>query len=211
MEFGGKIAISAMATSYDADLVGGHPALDFLNTIHDWTSLEPLDRLGDFEAAIAFAEAAGLLTRVEARRLVRPEPRSGGAELARLRGLRASLERIFRALVESGAPAASDLAGLAAVGIEVARATRWRNVAGGPPRPEVALEAAGEAVVRLRVAAAAAELLTSAQLERLKACGGCGWFFLDRSKNRSRRWCSMDTCGASAKAKTYYRRRRGRR
>ena len=62
-----------------------------------------------------------------------------------------------------------------------------------------------------RIADAAAELLESTELERLKACGGCGWFFLDRSKNRSRRWCSMNTCGASAKAKTYYRRRNSRR
>ncbi|MBC7897912.1 MAG: CGNR zinc finger domain-containing protein, partial [Cytophagaceae bacterium] len=30
------------------------------------------------------------------------------------------------------------------------------------------------------------------------------WFFLDVSKNGSRRWCSMATCGATAKAHRYY-------
>lgn len=197
-----------MTTPYDAELVGGHPALDFLNTVHDWTVAKPLDRLADFGAAIRFGETAGLLSSSEGRRLARLR---GGAELPRLRGLRGSLERIFRALVEAESPPASDLDQLAAMGIEVARATRWRATPGAILRREIAFESGGPAVLRLRIADAAAELLGSEQLERLKACGGCGWFFLDRSKNRSRRWCSMDTCGASAKAKTYYRRRHPRR
>jgi predicted RNA-binding Zn ribbon-like protein len=44
--------------------------------------------------------------------------------------------------------------------------------------------------------------------ERLKACPleGCLWAFYDRSKNRSRRWCSMDVCGNVAKARAYRQR-----
>ncbi|MGH7701051.1 MAG: CGNR zinc finger domain-containing protein [Gemmatimonadales bacterium] len=45
----------------------------------------------------------------------------------------------------------------------------------------------------------------------MKSCPSCGWFFLDASKNRSRRWCSMATCGSSAKARRYYRRRKAAR
>ena len=53
---------------------------------------------------------------------------------------------------------------------------------------------------------AAVALLVSDAMLRVKSCPTCGWFFLDVSKNRSRRWCSMDTCGAVAKARRYYRR-----
>jgi predicted RNA-binding Zn ribbon-like protein len=53
---------------------------------------------------------------------------------------------------------------------------------------------------------AAATLLVSDAMRRVKSCPTCGWLFLDASKNRSRRWCSMDTCGAVAKARRYYRR-----
>src|ERR671930_579256 len=55
----------------------------------------------------------------------------------------------------------------------------------------------------------AAELLTSGPLERVRECPGddtCGWLFLDTSRNGSRRWCDMRTCGNRAKARRYYRR-----
>jgi predicted RNA-binding Zn ribbon-like protein len=43
---------------------------------------------------------------------------------------------------------------------------------------------------------------------RLKACGdeGCRWAFYDTSKNRSRTWCSMASCGNRSKSRTYRRR-----
>ena len=55
----------------------------------------------------------------------------------------------------------------------------------------------------------AADLLTSDVLYRVGRCAnvrGCGWLFLDTSRNRSRRWCSMETCGNRAKAMRHYRR-----
>jgi predicted RNA-binding Zn ribbon-like protein len=40
---------------------------------------------------------------------------------------------------------------------------------------------------------------------RLKACPGdaCMWAFYDRSRNRSRTWCTMSVCGNRAKARSY--------
>jgi predicted RNA-binding Zn ribbon-like protein len=35
--------------------------------------------------------------------------------------------------------------------------------------------------------------------------GGCGWLFVDESRNGSRRWCSMKDCGNRAKARRHYR------
>ncbi len=58
------------------------------------------------------------------------------------------------------------------------------------------------------VARSAAELLSSAQLNRARQCADekCGWLFLDMSRNRSRRWCSMEYCGNRNKARNYYHR-----
>ena len=41
--------------------------------------------------------------------------------------------------------------------------------------------------------------------ERLKACRAedCRWAFLDTAKNRSRAWCSMQSCGNRAKVQAY--------
>lgn len=187
------------------ELVGGHPALDFLNTIHDWTVAEPRDSLTDFGTALRFGEAAGLLTRSETGIL--RQSRTGPAELERLRKFRRVLERIFRARLSRQQPAAEDLEVLSRALVEAAQTARWtRGQATLERRIDPKTAKAG--LLRLRIADAAAGLLASDERGRLKACPACGWFFLDTSKNRSRRWCSMTTCGSIMKARSYYRRHR---
>ena len=61
------------------------------------------------------------------------------------------------------------------------------------------------------VAHAAAVLLTSGNLDRLKLCAGCYWVFLDASRNRSRRWCTMEVCGTDEKMRRYVAKRAARR
>jgi predicted RNA-binding Zn ribbon-like protein len=58
---------------------------------------------------------------------------------------------------------------------------------------------------------AAVELLADGRLERLKVCANCRWLFLDQSRNRSRRWCSMADCGTAVKMERFVERRRVRR
>ena len=190
-------------------LVGGHPALDFVNTVHDWTVSEPHDYLSEFADAIRFGEAAGLLTRADDLRLRRRPPH---IELTRLRELRALLKRIFEMRLSGQAPSNMDLGKLSANFAEAARATqlrvatRTRRSHQVPVIREITVENAGDALLRLRIVEAAVALLVSDAMLRVKSCPTCGWFFLDVSKNQSRRWCSMDTCGAVAKARRYYRR-----
>lgn len=61
----------------------------------------------------------------------------------------------------------------------------------------------------------AMELLTTEDLTRIKLCPGppdapvaCAWLFYDESKNRSRRWCSMEDCGSMTKSLRLTERRR---
>lgn len=190
-------------------LVGGHPALDFVNTVHDWTVSDPHDYLSDFADAIRFGKAAGLLTRTDDLRLRR---RTQRIELTRLKELRALLKRIFQMRLSGQAPSNVDLGKLSADLTEAARATRLivttrtRRSPQVPVIREITAENAGDALLRLRIVEAAVALLVSDAMLRVKSCPTCGWLFLDVSKNRSRRWCSMDTCGAVAKARRYYRR-----
>jgi predicted RNA-binding Zn ribbon-like protein len=58
---------------------------------------------------------------------------------------------------------------------------------------------------------AAVQLLISGDLERIKRCGRCSWLFLDATKNRSRRWCSMEGCGTHEKSERFVARRRAKR
>ena len=90
-------------------------------------------------------------------------------------------------------------------------AARDRGAAGGA----VAWLNVGSAPALLipdRVAHAAVDLLCGTDLTHLAMCpveeGGCGWLFLDGSRNRSRRWCTMAACGSFAKARRLTERRR---
>ena len=48
------------------------------------------------------------------------------------------------------------------------------------------------------------DLLISDTLNRLKECKHCGWIYMDKSKNNSRLWCNMKTCGNTIKTIKYY-------
>ncbi len=56
-----------------------------------------------------------------------------------------------------------------------------------------------------KLAQSASDLLVSEDASRVKACGdpACRWLFLDVSKNHTRRWCDMKTCGNRMKARRH--------
>jgi predicted RNA-binding Zn ribbon-like protein len=58
------------------------------------------------------------------------------------------------------------------------------------------------------LAQAAGDLLVSTDAEHIKDCGDptCRWLFLDLSKNHTRRWCDMKTCGNRMKARRHHAR-----
>ena len=57
---------------------------------------------------------------------------------------------------------------------------------------------------------AAADLFTSEELEDVRVCASdtCGWLFMDTSKNHTRRWCDMKSCGNRAKARKHYKQKK---
>ncbi|MWA04488.1 hypothetical protein F8568_029745 [Actinomadura sp. LD22] len=61
-----------------------------------------------------------------------------------------------------------------------------------------------------RIAAAIVDAAAAGTWPRLKVCqeDTCRWAFLDTSKNRSRSWCSMRTCGNRTKTRAYRARNR---
>lgn len=198
--------------------VGGHPAVDLVNTL-DWTSRGPeRDRLTSYDRLVEWATGAGVVSREagEALRAVaRRSPRSRDAALATALRLRAVLRRVLGAVASKREDAAA-LADLDAfVGLALAQRTivRERMPRRGARRAAGRLDWGWrlpdslDAIV-WAVAWSAASLLVSDDAERLRVCGGddCGWMFVDQSRNGLRRWCEMDVCGMKEK-----NRRRGAR
>jgi predicted RNA-binding Zn ribbon-like protein len=200
--------------------VGGDPSLDFVNTVGGRAPAGAAgyrvlrDRLPGYPELVAFAAETGLVAAGAARGLLRraaARPGEAREVLERARGFREALYRALRELMRGRRPAASDLRRLN------------REIAASRSREE--LEATGAGLQwrwhgdgleldapLLRVAGAAVALLTSPERARVGHCSGpeCGWLFLDRSRNRSRQWCTMRDCGNVAKVRRF-RARHGRR
>ncbi len=72
-------------------------------------------------------------------------------------------------------------------------------------KPTLAPDGDGAPAALGRIVAAVAELATSPEWPRLKACRDdhCRVAFYDKSRNRSRAWCSMEVCGNREKARTF--------
>lgn len=183
-------------------LAGGHVALDLINTVEPrFTTADQVEHLVSPADLLAWAHRVGLIDDAETtavRRAWSGSPAQAAADLDAALELR---EALYRTL--SGDR--DDLALLA--GRWAAAGSRTTLVAeGGGYRLAVA------ASIPDRLAVAAVDLLTTADLTRLHACpvadGGCGWLFLDLSRNGSRRWCVMEDCGAKAKARRLTERRR---
>lgn len=192
-------------------LVGGSLALDFVNTRTGPPGGEPDDDvLTGYPELLAWGMYAGAVTEAEAvvlRRLSRDDPDAAHAAFVRSMSARDDLDEVFRALVTDRNPSARTLARLRddhadAVGhaqLERGSAFAWTW------RDDHTLARPLWPVVH-----AAVELLTGGALDRIKGCGGCRFLFIDESKNRSRRWCSMDDCGTAEKIRRYVAARRTR-
>ena len=199
------------------EMSGGALCLDFANSWGDRGRPET-DKLRGYADLLAFARQAGLPDGGEDTRLAdlaARERRAAAAALDLARGLREVLYRIFSAVADARDPAAADLERLnAALPAALSRLRLERRDGGelawgwaDPPAaagPTRALAAPLGPILR-----SAAELLASGERREVRECaaGDCTWLFLDRSRNRSRRWCSMATCGNRAKAQRHYRRR----
>lgn len=77
----------------------------------------------------------------------------------------------------------------------------------------VALEPGGEGVdlALSRLSAIMFRSMVDGSFARLKACANdtCRWLFYDRSRNRSGKWCEMESCGNMINARAYRRRLHG--
>lgn len=198
---------------FSFDLDAGALCLDFANTA-DWhASPAPVERLNDIPDLIRWAEAAGVLSAEQAQELrdrAGREPVAAGLAFERAIQLRETVYSLFAHYAERGAGDARDLADLN------------EALSGALPRQRIVLAGQGFGwdwvegpaqfeQVAWSVARSAAELLTSEQLSRVRQCAddrGCGYLFIDSSRNHSRRWCSMESCGNRAKARRHYRKRK---
>jgi len=195
--------------TFQFDLSGGALCLDFVNTLGDRTN-EPAEHLREYGDLLEFARQAGALPEPEVAELAAEaaaEPHHARRTTSEAVRAREVLYRIFRAIAAEERPRDADLDALNAVLVEgLAKAHLVRE--GDSYRWSWAGDCSCLERPLWQIAHSAADLLASGQLDRVRVCDSatCEWLFLDESRNRSRRWCDMKTCGNRAKARRHYER-----
>jgi predicted RNA-binding Zn ribbon-like protein len=199
----------AMAEEFQ--LVAGHVALDFANTLDNRYDPERLvELLPAYESFLEFAKQSKVITGQQLRKLLtETSERDARHALDRIIELRETLDSLFRSVATARTPDQSCLRTFNRflANSRLPDAIVWRKpdftrscrdlseTPDGPIWP---------------VIDAAANLLTSPDLGYVHECGEetCRWLFLDRSKNHSRRWCDMRVCGNRSKARRFQARLR---
>ena len=199
-------------TIVDLNLLGGRLSLDFANTA-DWHAGDrPVEFLRGYDDLVAWSRRLNILSDYQARRLIADagrRPPQAEAVLQRAVALREAIFGIFSSITQGELPQLGDIELFNTELSSTLSRSRIVPTAEGViwdwPGTDESLDWPLRPVVH-----DALDLLTSPDLRRVRRCEDdrCGWLFLDTSRNRSRRWCSMEDCGNRAKARRHYQRKR---
>ncbi len=189
-------------------LHAGHPALELVNTLDLRFSAQALDLIPTYKDLLRFAIQLDLLTAEQARKLGRSvDEKEAQRVLASTVELREALAAVFYGRMEGGKVPAAQMHILEQ---QFHAAAVHRRLLAGDAHLEWSwsgVERQAEIPLWM-LAQAAADLLVSSDAELVKDCGDptCRWLFLDVSKNHTRRWCDMKTCGNRMKARRHHAR-----
>jgi predicted RNA-binding Zn ribbon-like protein len=138
-----------------------------------------------------------------ANRLAGAGERFDPADVDRARDVREALRGLLLANAGHGLPAGA-VAALNRAAADATLVVRFDRAG------QAALEPGGGGVERAlgRLLAIAHTAMVDGTWQRLKACANpdCAEAYYDRSKNRTARWCTMESCGNVMKARAYRRR-----
>lgn len=189
------------------ELVGGALCLDFVNTIN--SRVNPVhDYLTEYSDLVGWAKKVEILSPGQTCRLQKRAKQSTAdaeAALGKSRMLRELLFRLFSNAARESRQRQQDIEKfLLEYGKTIAESHLQKKNNHYTLSWSVDKELDG---LLNPIIHSGGELLLYGDLAHLKECPGCGWLFLDTSKNQSRRWCSMNTCGARDKMRRYHKRK----
>lgn len=190
----------------ESDFVGGCVCLDFVNTIDN--RVEPAkykDWLLSYADLVSWECFAGVITHDVANRLnkqLTTDPKIVNSVFDQALRLRDAIYRTFNAISVSSTPNNEDIMKICSAFADIGRYLSLAPIDGGVAM-HLRIDPDDPSCLIVPIAYSANELLLSGRLASLKCCKGCGWLFLDTSKNGRRRWCDMKTCGNRAKIRRH--------
>lgn len=186
---------------------GGALCLDFCNTGQAMRSPRQAEWISGFGDLVDWLEAGEAISHMQARRWRRAGEAAPGAAATAWRQaitLREVLFRVFNAAARGVDAERDDLQVIEAAFTASLASSRFER-SDENYTWQLTPEAAAPRTIVQPIVKSAVDLLTSKSLSRLRRCGSetCFWLFLDETKNRSRRWCEMASCGNLAKVRRH--------
>jgi predicted RNA-binding Zn ribbon-like protein len=182
--------------------------LAYANTLFWRGRDQPTETVHDFSNLLGWLENTAGVSAADLRNIERwshAHPQKAANVFADAIALREAMYRSFAAQAAAEHPRLKDFALL------------QRALAQAPARQRLASAAGGYAwkIERLQPLAAqllapilwsAGDLLIKGARGNVRRCANsaCVWLFIDASKNATRRWCDMASCGNRAKARRHY-------
>jgi predicted RNA-binding Zn ribbon-like protein len=190
---------------YQFEFIGERLCLDFCNTRSNRQTPPTIEHLPDYSELLRWTESAKILSPKEVlhlRAIAAAHPREAKKVVERAWRVR---EAFFELLAGQG--------DLDLINREISEAMAHTRLQRAGRRFIIDFECDDLAAPLYFVARSMMELLTSSDLERVRMCemsesSECAWIFLDPTKNHTRRWCSMASCGNRAKARRHYQRQK---
>ena len=189
-------------------LLGGDLSLDFVNTVNWRNRNEPDELLKTSQDLIRWGLETDILSEPETDKMnhwAHKNKSTADNVLVQAKDLRESLHHIFKGIIEGNEPNENDLN---VINYELSEMLTHLQLSYSKNQFKLEIEKDNTLdYVIWHIVRSASKLLTSDKLDRVKECEDdeCGWLFIDESKNRSRRWCSMEDCGNRNKARRHYR------
>lgn len=189
-----------------AESVDAERVLAFVNTLSSRPLPEPVERLTSYDALVDWAREQHLISAAAADRLLaeaRRHPHQAGSVLARAKEFREALNTLALAVEQQRQPSA---AALQTISDRLADAyAHGRLVPHDGALQWVSSAEDDLDRVLWEISRAAGRLVMSPRLSRLRSCAAsdCGWWFVDDTKNHSRRWCDMKLCGNREKVRRF--------
>ncbi len=190
-----------MEKIYHGTLVGGHPALDFVNTVSDSGKTRERSRISDWDHFQSWAHASDIFPKGQLKQLNAVSGLSNSTSLLEeFHHLREMTYSILSSIASGGTPSTEQQ-----VFIEnhIKMAINYAELGYREDRYEWTIAVDHSDWLIGTLALSIENLIRSQEFRKLRECGRCTWLFLDKGRGKGRKWCDMRKCGNRSKSESF--------
>lgn len=181
----------------DSAFIGGHPVLDFINTVDDQDKQRNFNLIGDWPSFVAWAQASSIFS--EAQMEILNNGISVPQRFTLLSEIQKLKETTYTALSCMLSLQTTPNISLGKLELRIQTAISYSSLVsqGSGFKWQPKLENQNWVVDFLVLLIE--NFLCHTDITKLRVCKRCTWMFLNSGRGRGRQWCSMKTCGNRAK------------